>query len=238
MKTFSLITVCFNAEALIKRTLDSVAAQSFTNYEYIIIDGKSADQTLSIVKQYGGVVTKCVSERDTGIYDAMNKGLALAQGQYVWFLNAGDELANADTLAHVAAVAADADVIYGDTVITNSRGQEIGLRRHRPPQKLTWRSFELGMLVCHQAFVAKRTLCQPYNLRYRYSADFDWCICVLRSSTQVVDAQTVLARFVEGGATAKNKIPSLCERFRIMCCHYGTFTAIVRHVQIALRRLL
>ena len=227
----SIITVCYNAEREIKATLKSVKEQSFKNYEYIIVDGASKDNTLKVISQSGVEPTHLVSERDKGIYDAMNKGLALAQGEYLMFLNAGDSLYSTNTLQKIAdAAKGSPDVIYGDTAIVDAERNYLRPRKLRPPKTLTRNSFKNGMLVCHQAFLPKRELAMPYDMAYRFSADFDWCVKILSASKKCTQIDDFIVNYLEEGATTRNHIKSLKERFRIMCKHYGFFITLFKHI--------
>ena len=111
----SVITIVYNNVRDIERTMLSVLNQTYHAIEYIVIDGASTDGTLDIIKQYKNRITKLISEKDKGIYDAMNKGLAIATGDYVIFMNSGDEFYATDTVAKVFASAPDADIYYGET---------------------------------------------------------------------------------------------------------------------------
>jgi glycosyltransferase involved in cell wall biosynthesis len=227
----SIITVCYNAEREIKATLKSVKEQSFKNYEYIIVDGASKDNTLKVISQSGVEPTHLVSERDKGIYDAMNKGLALAQGEYLMFLNAGDSLYSTNTLQKIAdAAKGSPDVIYGDTAIVDAERNYLRPRKLRPPKTLTRNSFKNGMLVCHQAFLPKRELAMPYDMAYSFSADFDWCVKILSASKKCTQIDGFIVNYLEEGATTRNHIKSLKERFRIMCKHYGFFVTLFKHI--------
>lgn len=182
---FSIITVTYNAGAVLEDTIQSVITQTYKNIEYIIVDGGSKDRTLQIVDQYKEHIHKVISEPDKGLYDAMNKGIKLATGDYLCFLNAGDELHEDDTLqlmVHSLTEPTLPDVIYGDTAIVDEEGHFLHMRRLSPPENLNWKSFKEGMLVCHQAFFARRDLIEPYNLHYRFSADFDWCIRIMKKA--------------------------------------------------------
>ena len=167
---FSIITITFNAESTLRPTLESVAAQTYKGYEYLIIDGASRDATVELARQYP-CVSHIVSEPDRGLYDAMNKGIAAANGEYLIFLNAGDSLYAPDTLQKIADFIGEnrPDIIYGETAIVDSERRFISMRRLKAPEKLTWKSFRMGMLVCHQAFIARRRLAPPYDLTYRFS---------------------------------------------------------------------
>ena len=117
----SVITVVYNSEQLIERTLRSVANQTAQNIEHVIIDGASKDQTLARVKSFSKGVAYWLSEKDNGIYDAMNKGIEKANGEYLIFLNSGDEFFANDTIEKVFQNKENADVYYGDTIITNEQ---------------------------------------------------------------------------------------------------------------------
>ena len=124
--TFSIITITYNAERWLERTILSVLSQSYPNIEYILIDGASKDKTVEIIKQYESGIASWISEPDKGLYDAMNKGLRRATGDYVWFLNAGDTLYTADTVQRIVASLKKKvslpDVIYGETRIVEIVG--------------------------------------------------------------------------------------------------------------------
>ena len=149
---FSIITVTYNAAPVIRPTLDSVQAQTYTNYEYILVDGGSKDDTVAIAKESGIDFAHIISERDKGIYDAMNKGIALATGDYLCFLNAGDALYTPDTLQTVVNAIANEkelpDVVYGETAEVDDNRNFVRMRRLQAPKELNWRSFKNGMLVC------------------------------------------------------------------------------------------
>ena len=238
---FSIITVTYNAGAVIEDTIQSVITQTYKNIEYIIVDGASTDKTMSIVNRYREHIHTVVSEPDRGLYDAMNKGIRLATGDYVCFLNAGDELHEDDTLQLIVhsltGLTELPDVIYGRTAIVDEEGHFLRMRRLEPPENLTWRSFSQGMLVCHQAFFARRDRAVSYDLRYRFSADFDWCIRVMKQSRALHNTHLVLIDYLNEGMTTRNHRASLRERFRIMCRHYGYVRTVVLHFKFALRLL-
>lgn len=159
--TFSIITVVYNNVRDIEHTLKSVVSQTYKHVEYIVIDGLSTDGTLDVIEKYRPQISVILSEKDNGIYDAMNKGLALATGDYVLFLNSGDELYSKETLASLAEVSEGADIIYGETFLINEQREIIGERRHKVPAYFNWKSFRYGMNICHQAIYIKRTIAEP-----------------------------------------------------------------------------
>lgn len=241
---FSLITVTYNAGAVLEDTIQSIITQTYKNVEYILIDGASTDNTMRIIERYRDHIHTVVSEPDQGLYDAMNKGLSLATGDYVCFLNAGDCLHEDDTLlgmVHSVAASHEAscppDVLYGDTALVDSEGHFLRMRRLTPPEHLTWKSFRHGMLVCHQAFFARRAIAPHYDLRYRFSADFDWCIRVMKQARYLHNTHLTLVDYLDEGLTTRNHRASLIERFHIMCRHYGTVPTVMRHLWFTLRTL-
>lgn len=236
----SIITVTLNATDTIDRTLASVKEQTFTNYEFIVIDGGSTDNTLDKVRTAAFKNISIVSEKDRGIYDAMNKGLEMAFGNYVIFLNAGDAFHTPNTLHLIADAIITNDfpgIVYGQTDIIDNEGHRLYPRHLRAPKHLTLDSFKDGMVVCHQAFVALRKLTGPFDLRYRFSADVDWCIRCLQHSKHNLYIDDVLIDFLNVGATSRNHRRSLIERFKIMCYYYGTLSTIMRHIKFIPRYL-
>lgn len=236
---FSIITVTFNAQDYIERTVRSVQAQTYPYVEHLIIDGASRDRTLEILSAYPHC--KVLSEPDKGLYDAMNKGLGLAKGDYICFLNAGDTLHLDTTLEDIVTSlkGATADVLYGETDIVDAEGRFLRTRRHKAPETLSWRSFENGMLVCHQSFyISARFKDVPYDLSYRFSADFDWCVRILKLSERVHNTHLVLTDYLQEGLSTKNRTASLRERFHIMSHHYGLIRTIAMHLWFIPRAIL
>lgn len=235
---FSIITVTYNAEKVLEDTIRSVVSQSYAGVEYIIIDGASTDGTLDIIDKYRSSIQKIISEPDQGLYDAMNKGLVQATGDYVCFLNAGDTLRENDILKKMVDSITDEqlpDVLYGQTAIVDLNRSFLHMRRLTAPEVLTWKSFKQGMLVCHQAFFARRTLAEPYNLKYRFSADFDWCIRIMKKSKVLHHTHLTLIDYLDEGMTTANRKASLKERYRIMVRYYGLFSTIMHHIWFVLR---
>ena len=158
----TIITVCRNNAVGLKKTICSVAAQTYREKEYIIIDGASTDDTPSIIKAYANNISQWISEPDKGIYDAMNKGIKMAQGEWTIFMNAGDTFANDDTIQQVFSRPQDADIIYGDVI------KDDIVKKAEPPHNAH------RMFFCHQsAFVRTTCLRQfPFDTNHLMSADF------------------------------------------------------------------
>ena len=254
MITISYITVTYNADDVVKRTLDSVLRQDYPHIRHLIIDGASTDDTLKVVDDYvtrsnaagNGHVVLVTSEPDSGIYDAMNKGLRSVTGDYVCFLNAGDFLPDEDTASRIAeeAGAQMPAVLYGDTDIVDGKGRFLHHRRLAPPEQLTWRSFRQGMLVCHQAFYVRADFAvqTPYDTAFRYSADVDWCIRVMKEAEKegvpLLNLHRVVANYTEEGQTTLHHRVSLWERYRVMERHYGRVQTFLLHCWLVVRAVI
>lgn len=237
---FSIITVTYNAQDTIAPTLESVDRQTCPHYEHLIIDGASSDSTPTIVGRHPNPLRRFLSSPDRGIYDAMNKGLAEAKGEYVVFLNAGDTFHAPGTLEEIAELILANDfpgVLYGQTDIVDSSRRRLRPRHLTAPANLTYRSFADGMVVCHQAFIALRRITAEYDLRYRFSADYDWCIRVLQHSRNNVMHPGIIIDYLHQGTTTRNRRRSLMERFRIMSYYYGFFPTLLRHFRFLLRAI-
>jgi hypothetical protein len=168
----------------------------------------------------------------------MNKGLQLATGDYLWFLNAGDTLQTASTVENLEKIIQQnnfPDVVFGETDIVDQQRKLLGQRRLKTPKKLDWKQFKWGMLVCHQAFIVKRSVAPTFDLRYKFSSDFDWCINCLKKSKSIVNSKQRLVFYLYDGATTNNRKKSLKERYHIMCQHYGKVLTTSLHIWFAIR---
>lgn len=171
--TVSIITVCLNDRAGLARTISSVARQTFTDHELVVVDGGSVDGSMDVVRANGPIVTDWVSERDAGIYDAQNKGLDRARGEWVIFLNSGDALASDDALARLFERANGEDVLYGDVVWEERDGRR---RLDVQPDVLTL-GFFMRTNLPHQATAVRRALLERlgrYDTAFRIAADYEF----------------------------------------------------------------
>lgn len=236
----SVVTITYNAEKTISVTLKSLREQSFRDFEHVVVDGASTDHTLGIVREFGYPSIRILSEPDKGLYDAMNKGLRMAKGKYVLFLNAGDSFSSPDELGFYAGAARlDPDIIYADTRIVDKDRNVLGPRHLSVPDKLTRDSFKRGMLICHQAFMVRKSLAPEYDLNYRFSADYDWCVkCIARTLPEhCVNLKRVTIDYLSDGLTDNHKIESLMERYAIMSKHYGTVSATLANLSFIPRMI-
>jgi len=197
---FSIITVCYNCEDKIRKTIESLKNQDFNNYEYVIIDGASTDTTFSIVKEYEPLFSQIntYSENDNGIYDAMNKGIMAAKGEYIYFLNAGDIFYDNHVLSDMAtSMYEKRDIYYGKALIGDMVEQY--------PKRLSmfyliWRE----KMVCHQSIFAKRFLFNEiqFDTKYKVCADRKWIIdCLKQGATYKYVSNVIVCRFEEGGVS-------------------------------------
>ncbi|CAI8311457.1 MAG: PGL/p-HBAD biosynthesis glycosyltransferase [Opitutia bacterium UBA7350] len=176
MAHFSIITVCLNAEREIRRTCESVVEQSFEDFEWIVVDGRSTDETMRILEEFRGKITSLISEKDNGIYDAMNKGLEKATGNYIVFMNGGDTFSSNKVLAKVAS-APHADLLYGDIFFN-----EVGGKCEKFPNKLG-PEYLLKKMLSHQAIFYNRELFLKFGVfdtSYRIAADYDLHVRLLK----------------------------------------------------------
>ena len=239
----TIITVTYNCESVIAGTLKSVLTNKPSEVQHIVIDGGSNDGTLERISEWGEYIDLVISEEDEGIYDAMNKGLERATGEFVFFLNAGDQLYDSATLVKLIELlrSSEEDIYYGDTLLVDQNGREIGLRSvessRKLPARLTWKSLRRGMVVSHQSFIVRRAIAQPYNLNYRSSADIDWVINCLKKAKGIVNTGLVISRFQTGGFSKQQHPLSLRERFSILQHHFGILPNLVNHLIILLRGL-
>lgn len=173
----SIITIVYNNAATIGDTIDSVLSQTYPDIEYIIVDGKSTDGTVDIIESYGSRITKFVSEKDRGLYDAMNKGIKMATGDVVGILHSDDLFKNNHVIETVAAAfkSVNTDSVFGDVVYVKRDNPEKVVRYYRS-KNFKLNDFKKGMMPGHTSFFVKRVLFDKYglyNTSYKISADFD-----------------------------------------------------------------
>ena len=176
MNKISVITVCYNDAENLRKTLASMASQTARQeVEHIVIDGGSKDET-KILLEGNKEIDKWISEADKGLYDAMNKGIAMASGEYLWFMNAGDVFYSDNTVEFLVVELNQSDIVYGAAVLVDDQGRDQGLYHKTLPEKLTWKNFIKGMVVCHQALIVKRSMVEVYSLDFKIASDIDWAI--------------------------------------------------------------
>jgi glycosyltransferase involved in cell wall biosynthesis len=240
LPVISIITIVYNGEMLLERTIQSIVNQTYSRIEYIIIDGNSKDRTVEIIKKYSDKISLWQSEPDKGLYDAMNKGIKLAKGDYLLFINAGDELFDKFTIEKIVNSSVTLpDVYYGETLMVDETFHPLGIRSettpHKLPQHLKWQDMGYGMVVCHQSILIKKTVADLYNIAHPFCADIDWIIKALKKSTSVVNVGFVISKYLKGGLSDKKLKKSLLDRFEVMREHFGLFRTIFNHIFISVR---
>ena len=228
----TIITVCYNAQTYIERTILSVINQSYSNIEYLVIDGNSIDCTLQIVRKYEDKITKIISEPDKGIYDAMNKGLQMATGDWVNFMNAGDSFYSKDILAKVFCQDyPDKSVIWGDTMLIRN-GIKQGIFKTTPfyNYKLP---FHTGKGICHQSMFFRINKEKPlqYDLSFPISADFKLCYDIYKQGGSFLYIPFVISVFDTTGYSSSNRYTSLVETGRILQCENNILFKLYMFIQ-------
>jgi len=206
---FSIITICFNSCLTIADTIKSVAGQSHKNIEYIVVDGCSTDGTKEIIGHYSGNITKYVSQKDNGLYDALNKGIALATGDVIGFLHADDLYADEKAVEKVAALfdKEKTDSVYGDLVYVNSRDTQ-KVVRYWHAGKLSIGKLKLGWFPPHPAFFVKKNIYVRYggfDTGFKIAADYDIMLrFLLDKRISSAYLPQVLIKMRLGGASNRN----------------------------------
>lgn len=232
----SVITITYNNRHNLEKTINSIKSLEYDNIDFIIIDGGSNDGSVELIKNNSGLISKWISEPDKGIYDAMNKGMRISTGDYLWFMNAGDEIFDKGILKEIFSITEDADIYYGDTELVDSEGKSYGKRRlKRPPLKLTWKEMINGMVVTHQSMIVKKSLSTPYNTDYKYCADIDWTINLLKKSVNIINTHKTFCKFQLGGYSRKNTLASLKERFNILTKHFSYMNVVYHQTLLGFR---
>jgi len=246
----SIITVTYNVEKLLEKTILSVLNQTCKDFEYIIVDGASTDKTIEIIERYElrikngnfhGITPeqfRWISEPDQGLYDAMNKGMDLATGNFVWFINAGDLIFDEYTLQNIKNAYSNApasDTIYGQCLFIDKQGNTIGEWNKTIPEHLTKNSLLYGLRVCHQSLLVKMTIAPQYNLKYEICADYDWLIRVLENSKLNSFVNQYFSKFLIAGISSQKRTKAWRERFFIMKKAFGLSKTLLSHFIIILK---
>lgn len=223
---FSIVTVVYNGEKHLEETIQSVISQDYADYEYIVIDGSSTDNTLKIIEKYKNKIDYFISEPDKGIYDAMNKGYRAAKGAYVYYLNADDCFFNNNTLYFIAKVieksATSYDVLSGGVIV------DYGEYSTYSKQKLSTALLKKAKMPPHQGIFIKRDimkLVEGFNTIYKSSGDFELLIRVNKLLSNIRYLEFTIA-VMKAGGTSSNKRISYKETAKILSDHFGFFPYI------------
>jgi len=218
----SIVTVTYNAANELEQTVASIADQTYANVELVIIDGNSSDNTLDILQQYRDKIDYLVSEPDSGIYDAMNKGLKAATGDYVLFLNAGDYFCDDHSLENLICSAREPfDILYGDIQLVGTNG---AIRHHRAKQFSHENLLKHGTSVlCHQAILVKREIAPLYDARYAYKGELNWYFDIVESKPDLTcfHHNEPLVYYFLGGKGYQNFIRNRLEWYGLLIKRFG-----------------
>ncbi len=204
---FTIITVTYNAGSKVSKTIDSVYKQSCTDYEYILVDGASEDDTVQRIEKHQNqfseknISYRYLSERDSGVYDAMNKSISLANGEWVCFLNAGDLFYDSETLRKLKDTTqknSSADIVYGDTIEFKANGLSI-YRKALPIEQITQ-----AIPFFHQSCITKLDLIKKnlFDIRYRICADYDFFLGCYQDNARFVYIELPVSRYEYGGISS------------------------------------
>jgi glycosyltransferase involved in cell wall biosynthesis len=202
MPLVTVVTVVRNGEASLEKTILSVINQTYTNIEYIIVDGASTDGTLEIIRKYEDKIDYWTSEPDGGIYDAMNKGIDFAAGEWINFMNSGDNFYNKNVIEETAGKHSDNNtgVLYGDTCFDNKVIR-------KSPEKVNAFFFLREHLICHQSIFARtKYLKSHFNTKYRIAADRDWLFGVYKQRIQIKHIPLVICNYDCSGISSNAEV--------------------------------
>lgn len=196
----SIITVCYNSQKTIEETIKSVITQNYQDIEYIIIDGLSSDNTIDIIKKYQtNYHIKLISERDKGIYDAMNKGVRMANGEWILFLNSDDYFYQTTVLQDLNIFLNDQfDLVYGATEFRYK-----GFSQIRNPREINQNYIWKKMPFNHQSSLTRRSwlLKHPFDTNYKLAADYEFLIYAYKHKARFKKIDTIIASFASSGAS-------------------------------------
>lgn len=231
----SIITVTFNAEAYLEETINSVLSQTYKNIEYIIIDGGSIDKTVDIIKKYENKISYWVSEKDNGIYDAMNKGITVSNGEWLNFLNGGDKYYHNEVLTDIFKKneTSQHELIYGDFHIVGKDNSPIRVLK---AEKLNKKSVQKGMIVNHQSIFIRKDKVPFYDLKYKYKAEWNWLIDILyiKNARNIFYTNFPIVYYSLGGFSQQNFTKDFHEYLQIKYKRFG-FQSILKDFPYILR---
>lgn len=222
----SIITVVFNGIEYIESTLLSVINQKYTNFEYIIIDGKSNDGTLDVIKKYDSKITHWISENDNGIYDAMNKGIEVASGDWVIFMNCGDNFYNDNVLNAVFSKKIDSDVklLYGGCKVRSDWGNFTIKARANGE---VWKSFT------HQSIFSRIELNREFkfNLNFKAASDYDFVYTVFSKGFRTFPLNILISdvQYISSGHSSVNELISLKEVLKSILLNRNNLNSSINH---------
>lgn len=217
----TIVTVTYNDCENLIRTIESVRSQKNNNFEYIIIDGGSNDDTLNVIEENNDIINYYVSEKDNGTYDAMNKGIEKCSGKYIMFLNSGDLLHSNNTIDNITKWLEkykEVDIAYGDVVLRYNDKDRLKIH----PSKITRRYLNINN-ICHQAMIFNKNLLDEsrgFNLKEKIFADYELLIKSFNRNKKIYKINEIIAVYdMNGFSSRNNKLDTLKSRYRIVARH-------------------
>lgn len=232
-KRITVVTVCRNAETELEETILSVITQTYHNIEYIIIDGASTDSSIEIINKYRDRISVFVSEPDNGIFDAMNKGINLASGEWINFMNAGDRFVSESIIEKMANhnFAENVGVVYGETL--NDKGTFYMIPFHKNRSKLK------PMGICHQSIFVRADLAKRYmfDTSFKIAADYRQIMTIYNEGYKLFDLKLEVSYFAPGGLSSKKRIKQLKE-VAMICDATSSFVYYWSLLKIIIKNIL
>ena len=239
---FTIVTVCLNEKDSVGQTLDSIFAQECRNLEVVVVDGGSIDGTVEVLKEYkekflnNNIQFILISEKDSGIYDAMNKGIGIAKGEMICFLNAGDKFIDNRVLSNVLPLCNEhTSVIYGDTLRVRLVG---GRELYKLQKPFDMERIRTGMPFCHQSSFVKNSIAKElrFNDKYTIAADYDMFARIYNSNETFVYAPFPVAVFYENGISENNYVLRTEERYAVSLrngfCSEDEYNSAVKSIKM------
>lgn len=215
LTNISIITICYNSELTIEKTIQSVLNQNYTNLEYIIVDGMSTDHTMEIVEKYKCDCMKVISEPDNGISDAFNKGISMASGTLIGLINSDDTLADgALEVIHKVYCETHADVIYGDTIVIDAKNNLQMIKKAKPLERIKYES----PFIHQSCFISKEAYIRcggRYAEEYKICMDYDMLAWLYYGKCKFVYTGSVISVFTYGGTSCRHPLRTINEDMRI-----------------------
>lgn len=211
----TVVTVTYNADTYLEATILSILSQNYPDVEFIIIDGGSTDKTLDIIKKYQSQISYWVSEPDNGIYDAMNKGIVKAKGEWINFMNVGDGFMDENSISNVmSAIPVGTELVYGNTQLVNEKGKKAHTIIGKDVHTFLWKGigFNHNSLFCKTVLVKKH----PFNTFYKIVADSEFIIWCFKQGKQFYHYNKVVNYFLLGGLSQEQSALRLIERWKLV----------------------
>ncbi len=240
MPKISVVTVAHNASVVIEDTLRSVIFQTYPNIEYVVIDMRSRDETLEIIKNYSQHIHYWMSQTCENRFDAMNAGLKQCTGDFVLFLNAGHRLPTPETFSNCVRHADQADLIYSRAIYVSPSGATRPWHKPTPwPEKLTKRSFINGMVICPACMLVRRTITPPFQVQpWRHTNDLDWAIRVMAAVQTKYFYTGNICHYRDRPVPLLKRLTIVKERFQICWKHFGFPATLLEQFNILWQAIL